>query len=157
MSTLRRIMALPMLVTVFAPASGASAADKKITRAELPAAVERTVSTQSHGATINGFSTETENGTTVYEMELTVNAHGKDIVMDARGNVLEVEEEVVLTSLPAAAQTGLAHAAGTGKIVKVESLTKHNHLVAYEAIVQSGKTRREVQVGADGQRLARPE
>jgi uncharacterized membrane protein YkoI len=154
MLTLHRMMTL---VAVSALTSGANAADTKITRAELPAAVERTVAQQSQGATIHGFSTEKENGKTVYEMELTVNGHGKDILMDAEGNVLEVEEEVALTSLPAAVQTGLAQAAGTGKIVKVESLTKQNQLVAYEAIVQSGKSRREVQVGAKGQRLAKPE
>lgn len=57
--------------------------------------------------------------------------------MNARGDVLDVEEERVLTSLPAAVQAGLAQTAGTGKIVKVESLTKQNHLVAYEAMVQS--------------------
>ena len=36
------------------------AARKKITRAELPAAVEKTVATESRGATIRGFSTEVE-------------------------------------------------------------------------------------------------
>jgi hypothetical protein len=150
-------MPFAMLVPVFALTSPASAGDKKITRAELPAAVERTVAQQSHGATIKGFSTEKQNGKTVYEMELTVNGHGKDISMDAQGSVLEVEEEVALTSLPTAVQTGLAQAAGTGTIVKVESVTKQNHLVAYEATVQLGKTRREIQVGTEGQKLAKPE
>ena len=42
-------------------------------------------------------------------------------------------------------------------MVKVESLTKQNHLVAYEAMIQSGKTRREIQVGPEGQRPAKPE
>jgi hypothetical protein len=77
--------------------------------------------------------------------------------MDAQGKVLEVEEEVALTSLPTAVQTGLAQAAGTGTIVKVESVTKQTHLGAYEATVQSGKTRREIQVGTEAQKLARPE
>ena len=35
---------------------GAAAQEKKITRAELPPAVEKTVAGQSQGATIRGFS-----------------------------------------------------------------------------------------------------
>lgn len=145
------------LVVGMAIPSGIVAADKKITRAQLPAAVERTVAQQSQGALIKGFSTETEAGKTVYEMQLTVNGHGKDISMDAQGNILEIEEEVALASLPAGVQAGLTRAAGTGKIVKIESLTKQGRLVAYEADVQSGKKRREIQVGPQGQQLAHPE
>jgi hypothetical protein len=77
------------LVVGMALPSGFVAADKKITRAQLPAAVERTVSQQSQGAVIKGFSIEKEAGKTVYEMALTVNGHGKDISMDAQGNVLD--------------------------------------------------------------------
>jgi uncharacterized membrane protein YkoI len=146
-----------VLVVGIAMASGSIAADKKITRAQLPAAVERTVAQQSQGAVIKGFSTETEAGKAVYEMELTVNGHGKDVSMDAQGNILEIEEEVALASLPAVVQGGLTRAAGTGKIVKVESMSKQGTLVAYEATVQSGKKRREIQVGPQGQKLAHPE
>ena len=145
------------VVVGIAMASGSIAADKKITRAQLPAAVERTVAQQSQGAVVNGFSTETEAGKTVYEMQLTVNGHGKDISMDAQGNVLEIEEEVALGSLPAGVQAGLTKAAGTGTIVKIESLTKQGKLVAYEADIQAGKKRREIQVGPQGQKLAHPE
>src|SRR6202163_434348 len=145
------------LVVGMAIPSVSVAADKKITRAQLPAAVERTVAQQSQGAVIKGFSTEKEAGKTVYEMELTVNGHGKDISMDAQGNVLEIEEEVALASVPAGVKAGLTKAAGTGKIVKIESLTKQGKLVAYEADVQSGKKRREIQVGPEGQKLAHPE
>src|SRR5437660_7744686 len=95
------------LMVGIAMASGSIAADKKITRAQLPAAVERTVAQQSQGAVIQGFSTETEAGKTVYEMQLTVNGHGKDISMDPQGNILEIEEEVALLSLPADVQAGL--------------------------------------------------
>ncbi len=106
---------------------------------------------------IKGFSIEKEAGKTVYEMELTVNGHGKDISMDAQGNVLEIEEEVALASLPSGAQVGLTNAAGNGTIVKIESLTKQGKLVAYEADIQSGKKHREIQVGPQGQKLAHPE
>ena len=119
------------LVVGMAIPSVSVAADKKITRTQLPAALERTVAQQSQGAVIKGFSTEKEASKTVYEMELTVNGHGKDISIDAHGNVLEIEEEVALASVPAGVRAGLTKAAGTGKIVKIESLTKQGKLVAY--------------------------
>ena len=54
-------------------------------------------------------------------------------------------------------QQGLATAARRGTIGRVESLTKHGKLVAYETVVTAGTKHREVQVGPDGKRLAHPE
>lgn len=133
------------------------AQEKKITRAELPAAVEKTVAEQSKGAAIKGFSTEVEKGKTFYEAELKVNGHGKDILMDEQGNIVEVEEEVMMDALPIAVKEGLTKAAGAGTVSKVESLTKGGKLVAYEAVVKTGTKRSEVQVGPDGKKLAHPE
>lgn len=127
--------------------------EKKIQRADLPAPVEKTVAAQSQHATIKGFSQEKENGHTYYEAEMMVSGHSKDVLIDTDGSVVEVEEQVALDSLPAAVREGLQAKAGQGKIVKVESLTKHDKLVAYEAKVRvDGKTK-EIQVGADGKPL----
>lgn len=145
------------LVAGLAALSGIQAQEKKIKREELPAAVEKTVAEQSAGATIRGFSTEVDQGKRLYEVELTVNGHTKDISMDEQGNVVEVEEEVSLGSLPAAVKDGLTKAAGTGTIDKVESISKGAKLVAYEAVVKTGTKRSEIQVGPDGKKLARPE
>jgi len=43
--------------------------------------------------------------------------------------------------------------AGNGKILKVESLTKKDKLVAYEAKVETNGKKSEVQVGPDGKPL----
>jgi Putative beta-lactamase-inhibitor-like, PepSY-like len=133
------------------------AQEKKIKREQLPPAVERTVARESQGATINGFSTEIEKGKRLYEVELTVNGQGKDISMDRNGNIVEVEEEVSMDSLPASVQDALKRAAGKGTIGKIESLTKKGKLVAYEAHVTTGGKRSEIQVGPNGEKLARPQ
>jgi uncharacterized membrane protein YkoI len=134
-------------------AGGASAQEKKIKRSDLPPAVEKTVAAQSAGATIRGFSTEKENGQTLYEAELTVNGHSKDISMTADGSIVKIEEQVSLDSLPAEVKAGLQAKAGNGKILKVESLTKKDKLVAYEAKVETNGKKTEVQVGPDGKPL----
>jgi len=135
----------------------AVAQEKKIQRADLPPAVEKTVGTQSQGATIKGFSQEKEDGQTYYEAEMTVNGHSKDVTIDTNGAVVEIEEQVALDSLPSIVKDGLQAKAGTGKILKVESLTRHDKLVAYEAKVQTDGKKKEIQVGPDGQQLAHEE
>jgi hypothetical protein len=130
-----------------------NAQEKKINRSDLPAAVEKTVAAQSQGAAVRGFSQEKENGQTFYEAELMVGGHSKDVLIDANGAVVEIEEQVELDSLPAAVKDGLQAKAGKGKLLKVESITKHEKLVAYEAKVTTGGKRSEVQVGPDGKPL----
>ena len=131
----------------------ASAQEKKIKRSDLPPAVEKTVAAQSAGATIRGFSTEKEKGQTLYEVEMTVNGHSKDISIAPDGAIVEIEEQVALDSLSPAVKAGLQAKAGKGKILKVESLTKKDKLVAYEAQVETNGKKSEVQVGPDGKPL----
>jgi len=134
-------------------AGNASAQEKKINRSDLPPAVEKTVAAQSAGATIRGFSTEKENGQTLYEAEMTVNGHSKDVSMTADGSVVEIEEQVALDSLSPEVKAGLLAKAGKGKILKVESLTKKDKLVAYEAKIETDGKKSEIQVGPDGKPL----
>ena len=134
-------------------AGTASAQEKKIKRSDLPPAVEKTVASQSAGATIRGFSTEKEKGQILYEVEMTVNGHSKDISMAADGSIVEIEEQVALDSLSPEIKAGLQAKAGKGKILKVESLTKKDKLVAYEAQVETNGKKSEVQVGPDGKPL----
>ncbi len=127
--------------------------ERKVTRRDLPAAVAKTVDAQSHGATIRGYSEEKENGQTLYEVELRVNGHTRDVLIDANGAVVEVEEEVDLAALPAAVRDALNAGAGSGKIGVVESVTKGGQIVAYEAHVTMNGKKSEVKVGPDGKPL----
>jgi hypothetical protein len=142
-----------ILITGLVTAASAVAQEKKIKRSELPPAVEKTVAAQSGGATIKGFSKEVEKGRTYYEAEMIVNGHTKDILIDANGAIAEVEEEVAMDALPADVKAGLQAKAGDGKLVKVETITKKDKLVAYEAQVTKDGKKSEVQVGPDGKPL----
>ena len=133
----------------------AAAQEKKIQRSALPPAVEKTVQAQT--ATIRGFSQEKEHGQTFYEAEMTVGGHSKDILMDATGAIVEVEEQVALDALPTSVKAALQAKAGKGTITKVESISKHDKLVAYEAQITTNGKRSEAQVGPDGAPLAHEE
>ena len=142
-----------LLLFVVTPLPSVFAQEKRIQRTDLPPAVETTVASVSHGATVKGFSEEKENGQTFYEAEMMVDGHSKDVLIDTKGVVVEVEQEVTLDSLPAAVRSALQAKAGAGKITKVESIAKHDKIVAYEAQIRSGAKRSEIQVGPEGQAL----
>ena len=144
---------LSVLMLAVLTASLAQAADKKLKKSQLPTVVQKTADEQSKGATVVGYSSEQEKGKTLYEVALKVDGHGKDVSMDSKGNVVEVEEEVALNSLSADVQAGLRKAAGSGKLGTVESLTKGRKLVAYEAKVTRGGKKSEIQVGPKGEKL----
>ncbi len=143
------LVALPLVVL----SNVVPAQEKTIAEADLPVAVQKVVREQSQGATIKGFTSEVELGKTVYEAKLMVNGHTKDIEMSEDGNINEIEEQVVMDSLPDGVQKALIKKARGGKITKVESLTKQGTLIAYEAGILRGSTRSEIQVGPDGSTL----
>lgn len=129
------------------------AADRKIGKSELPPEVRKTADQQSQGATVVSYSKERENGKLEYEVQMTANGHSKDVTIAPDGRVLEVEEQVAMSDLPASVQTGLKTKAGSGKITKIESLTKDGKVVAYEARVMTAGKHSEIQVGPDGKPL----
>jgi uncharacterized membrane protein YkoI len=147
-----RMAAVVAVLAMFCTVS-AFGQEKKLKKSDLPVAVQKTADEQSKGATVRGYGQETEDGKVAYEVQLMVNGHSKDITMDPQGNVMEIEEEVDMKSLPAEVREGLQKQAGKATVGKVESLTKHGSLVAYEAQVREGKKHSEIQIGPDGKAL----
>jgi uncharacterized membrane protein YkoI len=135
----------------------AIAAETKISKSQLPAAVQKTAEEQSQGASVNGYSKDKEDGRLEYEVQMTSNGHSKDVTIAPDGQLLEIEEEVAVDSLPVVVKSGLQAKAGNGQITKVESLKKHGTLVAYEAQVRKANKHSEVQVGPNGEKLAHEE
>jgi hypothetical protein len=154
----RSKMFFPLIIAQILFLSGTIAAqEKQLQRSDLPAPVQKTADAQSKGATVTGYKKETEAGKPAYEVKMTINGHSKDVTIDPSGALLEIEEQVALEALPAAVRDGLQKKAGAGKITKVESITKHGAIVAYEAKVLTADKKTEVQVGPDGKPLAHEE
>lgn len=124
--------------------------EKKMTLRSLPPAVQKTVKEQTQGATILGISKEVEDGKTQYEVETKVNGRTRDFIVAADGKLMDVEEQMTLASLPPAVKETIQKEAGKGRILRVESLTKDGTLQCYEAQLQKGTKKSEIQVGADG-------
>jgi hypothetical protein len=111
-------LAVLSLITGLAVLTSAQAQERKIKREDLPPAVEKTVAAQSQGAAIKGFSSEVEGGKTLYEVELTINGHGKDISMDKDGKIVEVEEEVKWIHCLRKSKRGLQKQQGAARLPK---------------------------------------
>jgi uncharacterized membrane protein YkoI len=125
------------------------AKEQKVTLEQLPAAVQAAVKEHSKGATVKGFAIESEDGKKLYEAELTVDGHAKDISFDETGAVASIEEETTLDKIPAPARAAFEKAARNGKITIVEVVTEGGK-TSYEAEISNGKKTSEVAVDAAG-------
>ena len=146
--TLVQLCFVSLMLTGAAFAQGT---ERRTQMKNLPAAVKATVQEQSKGARVRGLSVETENGKKIYEAELFVSGHNKDLLIDAEGKVIEVEEQIALSALPPAVKAELLKQAGKGRIVIIEAVTKGDALEFYEARVRSGLKIREVKISPAGQ------
>ncbi len=149
-----RVLPAVLLATSLLLLGSALASEKKVKMKDLPKAVQKTVQEQSKGAIIRGLAKEVDDGKTFYEAELTVNGHNKDVLIDPTGAVVEIEEQVTLSSLPAEVKATIQKAAGKGKITAVESVTKNNTLEAYEAHVSTAGKKCEIKVAPNGTLIA---
>jgi uncharacterized membrane protein YkoI len=141
-------MHLTLVIAAFASLCFADS-EKKIKMENLPLAVQQAVKEQSQGAVIAGLTTESEHGKTIYEAQLTVNGHSKDISFDGAGKVLSIEEEMAIASIPAAAREAIQKAAGTAKLIKVEQVSQGGK-ISYEATIRRGSKNSEFSVDANG-------
>ena len=146
---MRIIMATALVSSLFIAGAATLASEKKIAMKDVPTAVQQAIKEQSTGATLRGLAKEVEKGKTLYEAELKVVGHSKDITFDEQGTIVSVEEEVALEGIPAAARTAIEKAAGTGKVSEVEKVTEGGKTF-YEAHVNKGGKKSEVKVDASG-------
>ena len=120
---------------------------------DVPQAVQLQVRNLSRGANVRGLSVETKDSQTYYEVSLNVKGRIKDVLIDPEGKIVEIEEQIPLASLPPAAKGGIVKHAGKGRILVVESITKDNTIVAYEAHVRTAGKISEIKVDPDGKLL----
>jgi len=146
-------LTLLLLCAVSPLLAGATVAQERRTKIKAPPAVQKTVNEQSQGATIRGLSKEVENGKTQYELELTVNGHARDMIIDPTGAILEVEEEITLDSLSPAVRVEVEKNIGGAKLLRLESVTKDGALTGYEATVSRAGKKSGLGMGTDGKLL----
>jgi len=146
----RTVGAVVALVVGVLFVHSAEAREKRVKLDELPAAVKATVLEASQGLKLRDLTREEKNGETFYEAELEVEGHIRDVIIDANGVIVLVEEEVAWESVPAAVRAAIEKGAEGGKILHVESLTRNNVIESYEGHVRKGWRKLEIKVDPDG-------
>jgi hypothetical protein len=90
-------------------------AEKTLALKDLPPAVQKTVQEQLKGGEIKTISKEKEGGVTQYEVESMLNGKHRDFNIDIKGNLVVVEEETSIDSIPAAAKEAIIKKVRDGK------------------------------------------
>lgn len=139
-----------ILLAVAALAVAAAAAGKKLTLQDLPAAAQKTVQDQMKGGEIKGISKETENGVEQYEIETMWNGKHRDLNVDTKGNLLVVEEETSIDTIPAGAKAAMEKKAAGGKIAMVELFIRGSETLYEAAYTGKDGKKHEALFKADG-------
>jgi hypothetical protein len=129
----------------------AAAAEKSLQMKDLPAPVQKTVQDNLKGGEVKNISKETEKGVASYEVETMVGGKHRDFDVDAKGKLLDVEEEIDPATVPAAAKAAIDKKVSTGKLTRVEAVDKGDGVKSYEAsyTTKAGK-KSEFACKADG-------
>src|SRR5437762_539742 len=102
--TVRSAVFMAMIVSA---AIAALRAEQKVQMKDLPPAVQKAIQDQTSGAQLKGLSKEVEGGKTFYEAETVVNGRTRDLLFDASGKVVEIEEQATIDEVPAAKAAGI--------------------------------------------------
>ena len=147
---MRPFLVLVMVSTAWSGVTLAQDSEKKVKIGDVPPAVQQAIKQQSAGATLRGVTQEVEHGQTLYEAELTVDNHTKDVTFDANGTVVSVEEETSLDQVPAPARDAIQKAAKGGKLESIERVSESGKTY-YEGHIKVGGKKSEVKVGESGE------
>lgn len=126
----------------------ALAGERSIAVSALPAAIQASVTASYAGAAVVEASTEVEDGTTVYEVGITLGGRALDLAYAADGTQLEEEEAIALDAAPAPVQATAATYTGWS-VKRVERATATG-VTTYEVLLQQGKKRMEVLMDPGG-------
>jgi hypothetical protein len=116
---------------------------------DLPQEVQKSVQTFSKGAKLLGITQGEENGKTIYAVKTYWHGLSRDALIDAAGEIIEVEETFVLNKTPGNAKAAIEKAAIGGKIMNVDTVTR-NGVISYKAFIKKDGKITEVKVAAEG-------
>lgn len=142
-------MRMVMISAATLVAVNVAAGEKKVELKDLPPAVQAAIEVQTKDLPEFEVSEEDKDGKTFYEVESKANGMSRDVLIDGAGVVVEVEEEIDPSRLPAAARQAVEGVAGGGTIRKVEAVTRDG-ATEYEVVVKGAGKKSKIVVTGDG-------
>ncbi len=153
MSALRpsSAMILVLFAALLAAPSG-DAQEKKIDKKDVPAAVLSAFAKSYPHAKIKGTTSEVEKGTIYYEIESLDGTQARDILYQADGTAVEIEEVISPRALPKSVNAAIASEFGKPLISKAERVRKGAE-ISYEVHVKLGSKTGSIVVDDSGKVL----
>src|SRR5260221_4557535 len=150
-SVVSGIAALTLLAGLVASASAdeRAKAEKELTIADVPAAVQAAIKQFAGSNAIEKITKESEDNKVIYEASVKVDGTKQAVEVSADGTVLQTEKTVALKDTPTAVQAAIKKLAGSGtvdEIVEENAGGKKN----YEAAVTINGKKKEADIAADG-------
>jgi hypothetical protein len=142
-------------VALFVLATPVRADEEKVPLDKLPKAVLEAAKKRFPKAEVTGASKETEDGKTVYEVELKEDGKKLDVTLTADGTIILIERQIDAKDLPKAVAEAIdkKYPKATFKIIEEVIKVKDGKetLDLYEALlVTADKMKVEVKVAPDG-------
>lgn len=124
MNVAYRVLALLMLALSIDGMAMAQDEEQVVPCKKLPIAVMRAFSKSYPKATIKACAREVEEGKTAYEVASRENTVGRDVLYDAKGNVIVVEETIAMAGAPKTVQQAFNKKYSKAEIILAEKLMR---------------------------------
>ena len=152
---MRRFMCLLPCLLLMVGNSPMWADDEKVPLEKAPAAVVEALKKRFPQATIKGLAKETDNGKTIFEVNLRESERNIDVILTPEGVILTIEKEITAKELPKVVAEAVEAKYPKATYKKYEEVYKVKEgketLEYYEVILDSaGKKDVEVEVSPDG-------
>jgi hypothetical protein len=148
---MRKFVGITVLLALcLGVASAQEKKEKPLALKDLAPAVQKTIQAELKGGEIRSIGKETEHGVAEYEVETMLNGKHRDFNVDTKGELLLVEEETSIDSIPAAARAAILKKVGDGKLGMVENFMRGGETMYEAAYTTRAGKKHEVLVRADG-------
>lgn len=132
----------------------AHASDTQVNKNEVPKAVLEAFEKAYPNAKDVEFEKETSNGKSVYEVEFKENDREREVLFDADGVILQIEESLDVKSLPEPIAKAISQAYPNATIEDAEKITKPDGtIIVYEVEIKNDGKKLELELDANGKIL----
>jgi uncharacterized membrane protein YkoI len=121
----------------------------------LPAAVRATGDANGKGGKFVRSTKIDHDAKLDYEVEFDLNGRSKVLLINPAGQLQKTEEVVAISSIPAPAKAEVEKEVGTGKLLKLKTISETGKPAIYEAQFEAGGHSSEIKLGSDGKVLDR--
>lgn len=150
-----RYLSIAILGTALAIAGQANAAEKELSKHQVPKAVIEAFEKAYPGVKVKEYEKEKHLGSPAYEVEYEKNGVEYESVYNSDGVLLQKEEEIDSKALPEPVAQAVQKAHPKAKIKEVEKLMRADDtVIGYEVEVKSGGKKIELHLDTNGNALS---